>query len=87
LLSAPTLFAQAHTEPLESETRLRLVRRLLDDENVDLRDRGGGCLVLLYAQPVSRILIITSDRVITNGRDVVIQLGASPLELPDRLPS
>ena len=81
-LTAPTVRAQAHTEPLESEIRLRLVRRLL---HVDLRDRVGGCLVLLYAQPVSRILMLTSDRVVTNGRDVVIHLGASPLELPEPL--
>jgi len=84
-LSAATFRAQGHTDPLESETRLRLVRRLLHDETVDLRDRVGGCLVLLYAQPVSRILMLTSDRVVTNGPDVVIHLGATPLELPEPL--
>ena len=84
-LTAPPPTARSHTEPLASETRLRLVRRLLEEEGLDLRDRVGGCLILLYAQPLSRILMLTSDRVSTTGGRVVIHLGRTPLELPEPL--
>ena len=35
--------------------RLDLLGRLLDDDNIDLVDRVAGCLVLLYALPLTRI--------------------------------
>jgi hypothetical protein len=36
------------------------VRRLLTDENELLRDRVAGCLILSYAQPLTRILALTT---------------------------
>lgn len=84
-LVAPIPAPRRHTDPLDSETRLLHVKRLLGDEDLDLRDRVGGCLVLLYGQPISRILMLTCDRVSATGQPIVIHLGNTPLELPEPL--
>jgi hypothetical protein len=57
----------------------------LGDADLDLRDRVAGCLVLLYAQPVSRILMLTTDHVTTSRNRIAIRLGNTPLELPEPL--
>jgi hypothetical protein len=61
------------------------VRRLLGDDDALLRDRAAGCLVLIYAQPLTRIPALLVDDVIVDGDRVWIQLGREPVELPDPL--
>jgi hypothetical protein len=46
---------------LDQQHRLALLARLFTDTTVDLSDRVAGCLVLLYAQPLSRIRNLTLD--------------------------
>jgi hypothetical protein len=84
-LTAATPTVKQHTRPLDDDTRLASVRWLLTDEDLDLRDRVAGCLVLLYAQPVSRLLMLTTDHVTTSRDRVAIRLGNTPLELPEPL--
>jgi integrase len=45
----------AAPQPMPEGERLDLLSRFLSDESIDLVDRVAGCLVLLYALPVSRI--------------------------------
>jgi hypothetical protein len=45
----------AAPRPMPEGERLDLLSRFLSDESIDLGDRVAGCLVVLYAFPVSRI--------------------------------
>ena len=67
------------------DQRWRLVRRLLHDENVHTVDRVAGLLILLYAQPVSRIATLTLDRIHTDAGGTHLHLGTSPVRLPPPL--
>jgi hypothetical protein len=77
--------AWALVEPISNEQRLSVVRRLLNDEDALLRDRVAGCLILIYAQPLTRILGLSVDDVAVDGDRVWIHLGREPVELPEPL--
>jgi hypothetical protein len=81
-LVLPARSTHTHAEQLPDQQRLELVHRLLDDEHLDLRDRVGGLLVLLLAQPVSRLLLLSAEHVDTNAKPVTLRLDHHPLELP-----
>lgn len=84
-LTAARAPARSHVEPAGSEERLRIVRRLLSDDALYLRDRVLGCLLLIYAQPLTRILALTVEDVFIDADRVWLRLGRTPLELPDPL--
>jgi hypothetical protein len=84
-LSAPPPSTRRHVDPLHPHERLRLIRRLLDDESLDLSDRVAGCLLLLFAQPVSRLVLLTKDDVQDRDGRLFISLGREPLLLPEPL--
>ncbi|MGC2372593.1 MAG: hypothetical protein WA484_01845 [Solirubrobacteraceae bacterium] len=84
-LTAPPPATRRHVDPLDPRERLRLVRRLLDDESLDLSDRVAGCLVLLFAQPISRLVLLTKDHVQDHHGRLFISLGREPLLLPEPL--
>jgi len=84
-LNADRRPARRHIEPISNGERLTAVRRLLGDETVDLRDRVAGCLILIYGQPLTRILALTIDHVAADGDRVSIRLGLEPVELPEPL--
>lgn len=84
-LTAIPLAAQQHVDPLDPRRRLQLLGRLLSDESLDLRDRVAGCLVLLFAQPVSRLVLLTRDDVQQRQGRVFVSLGREPLLLPEPL--
>jgi hypothetical protein len=67
------------SEPLHQHRRLALLRRVLKDDSLPLRARVTAALVLLYAQPVSRIVRLTTDDEIT----VTVRLGDPPSPLPE----
>ena len=50
----------AAPHPIPEDERLDLLSRFLLDETIDLGDRVAGCLVTLYALPVSRINRLTT---------------------------
>jgi len=85
-LTARSKPARTHVEPISHDERLGVVRRLLHDDAVDLRDRVAGLLILIYAQPLTRILALKiEDVMINDGERVYLRLGRDPLELPDPL--
>jgi hypothetical protein len=69
--------------PLAAEQRLALLGRMLTDDTGLLRTRVAATLVLLYAQPVSRIIGLTLDDVIHNDGQVLIRLGQPPTPVPE----
>lgn len=84
-LDAPRAEPRRHTDPLDADRRLRLVGRLLADDSLDLRDRVAGCLLLVFAQPVTRVARLSVDDVDDRTRPVRLRLGPEPLELPEPL--
>ena len=68
--------------------RWSMLERLLDDESLDPRDRVAGCLVLLYAQPLTRLLALRTEHVIMTGDDgerAFLRLGSDAVEVPPKL--
>jgi hypothetical protein len=85
MLDAPIGYKPTAARPGDAERRLTILQGLLGDEHFDPRDRLAGALVLLFAQPITRLLRLTPDDVHTD-RDVIrIRLGREPVELPDPL--
>lgn len=66
-----------------------LARRLLHGEGIDPHDRVAGLLVVLYAQPVSRVARLTdADVTAAPGTfTVTVTLGRSPINVPEPLAS
>ncbi|MCA1699535.1 MAG: hypothetical protein LC790_11810, partial [Actinobacteria bacterium] len=62
--------------PLDDEQRIAALRRLLHDRDVDPRDRLAGCLLLLYAQPLTRTAALkTTDIALTTDAQTTITLA------------
>ena len=70
---------------MNADTRWDIVDRLLHDDRVALTDRVAGCLVLLYAQQLTRIVALTVDQVITADDGMYLSLGASRAIIPEPL--
>lgn len=70
--------------PISQHRRLTLIRHLLNNDDVALLDRILGLLVLLYAQPTSRIRWLTLDDIADGEPEMTIRLGdpASPVPEP-----
>lgn len=68
---------------LSQQARLALLNRLFTDTTVELSDRVAGCLVLIYAQPVSRIRNLTVDDLERRGRETWIRLAHEHVPLPE----
>jgi hypothetical protein len=78
--------ARRHAErtPISQHRRLALIRQFLTDKRIELRTRVAGCLLLLYAQPVSRLARLTLDDIITgDDGQVFIRLGDPPTPVPE----
>ena len=71
------------TGVVNTETRWQQARLLLHDDTIKPEDRVAGLLVLLYAQPASRIVRLTLEHVHTTDNDVRLQLGREPILLPE----
>ncbi|QIZ39909.1 hypothetical protein FDZ84_31195 [Saccharopolyspora sp. ASAGF58] len=61
---------------------MELLRQVLTDADAPLRSRIAAGLVLLYAQPVSRIVRLTVDDIIQDDDQVLISLGDPPSPVP-----
>ncbi|WP_159930966.1 MULTISPECIES: hypothetical protein [Nocardia] len=72
---------------IADDQRWALVRKLLHDNSIDRRHRFAGLLVLLYAQPVSRIAGLRTDALTQrlSDRTVCLALGSEPIVLPTPL--
>ncbi|MEV5569682.1 hypothetical protein AB0L06_06515 [Spirillospora sp. NPDC052269] len=73
----------ANPAPLSQQRRLQLLRRFLTDDQIPLLTRVAAVIVLLDAQPVTRILRLTIDDVIRNGSEVALRLGDPPSPVPE----
>jgi len=71
--------------PVDHIERAEVARRLLHDPGIHPTDRIAGTLVVLFAQPLSRIARLTIDDVAIDARRVTLRLGDTPLELPEPL--
>lgn len=73
-------------EHADHEEQWELVRRMLHDQDAaNAEDRAAACLVLLYAQPVSKIVALTTDDLFAGNGGTYIRLGSEPLLLPPPL--
>lgn len=68
---------------ISQHRRLELIRRAVTDDHLPLRTRVAACLMLLYAQPVSRLRRPTIDDVIRQDGQVLIRLGHPPAPVPE----
>ncbi|WP_344886637.1 hypothetical protein [Nonomuraea antimicrobica] len=70
--------------PLTQHRRLELLHLTLDDRAGPVRSRAAACLMLLYAQPASRIVRLTLDDIVHDSDgQVLIRLGDPPTPVPD----
>ena len=84
-LHAPSGHGLNAAAPSDTEQRLDTLQRLTTDESLDLRDRVAGALVLLFAQPITRLVRLTPADVHFDRDAVYLQLGRDPVELPEPL--
>ncbi|MDX2527097.1 hypothetical protein [Streptomyces europaeiscabiei] len=82
-LSIPAMKATRRAALSEDE-RLDTLGRLLTDPDTPKNLRVAGVIVLLYAQPLTRIVRLTVDDVVHDGEAVLLRLGepASPIPEP-----
>lgn len=82
-LTLPAIHKRIAEPPADAEQRWQTAQRLVGDDNLDPVDRVAGALIVLYAQPLARIVALTTDDVIITGDSVQLRLGADALELPE----
>jgi hypothetical protein len=82
-LSIPAMKASRRAALSEDE-RLDALGRLLADSEIPMRLRVAGVIVLLYPQPLTRIVRLTVDDVLRDSDEVLLRLGepASPVPAP-----
>ncbi|UGY92766.1 hypothetical protein [Streptomyces gobiensis] len=69
--------------PIAQHQRLALLRQAVNREDVPLQDRVAAMLVLLYAQPLTRIARLTTDDVLLEDGEVLVRLGDPPSPVPE----
>lgn len=68
---------------ISQQERIALIRRIHTGQGMDLLERVVALLILLYAQPLQRILRLTVDDVISDGNHVLLHLGDPPVPVPE----
>jgi integrase len=68
--------------PISQKQRVALIRRIHAGTDMDLTDRVIALLILLYAQPLTRIVRLTINDVTHDGEQVFIRLGDPPVPVP-----
>lgn len=79
--------ATTNPAPLSQQRRLAMIRKLTTSTDIPLRERAAGLLVLFYAQPVSRLVRLTTNDVVVDHDSVRIRLGNPPAPAPEPLAS
>jgi len=72
-------------DALDPEQRWSIIHRLLTETDIDPVVRIAGSFVLLYAQPLSRIAVMTLDQVAVDDSGVSVRFGGAQLTIPDPL--
>jgi hypothetical protein len=71
---------------IDDEQRFGILRRLLHDQELDLRDRFAGSVLLLYGKPITRIVALrTTDIRTTPDGVITLRLGRGEIPLPEPL--
>lgn len=78
----------AHRTPrsspsLSQDQRLAWIRELLTGTSESLTYRVAGMLLLLYAQPLVRVVTLTTDAIAESPHGMTIQLGRHPVDVPE----
>lgn len=74
------------TGPATGETQRRTqIQLLLHDPNVATIDRVAGCLVLLYAQQLSRIARMTRNQIHQHGDTLTVRFGSGDITIDEPL--
>jgi hypothetical protein len=76
----PTRSPLAPPDYLDHDERANIARHLLHDPGVDLQDRVAGLLAVLYAQHLSRIVVLRDEDVQPDGS--AVRLGTAWLDVP-----
>jgi len=84
-LSIPDTPPRQPTVFLTDTERREHITRLQDDDTLHVADRVAGLLVLLYAQPLARIVRLTRHDVRHHETGVELTLGRTALQLPPAL--
>ena len=71
-----------HAAPLPGHERVSQLGRILTGHDLPLRTRVAAAIVLLYAQPLSRIVRLTLDDVIHDGDQDLLRIGEPPTPVP-----
>jgi integrase len=70
-------------QAITQQRRLDLLRRFATSTDIPIRPRAAACLILLYAQPLSRILrLSTADLTRDRGGQTWLRLGDPPSPVP-----
>jgi hypothetical protein len=71
---------------LDDDRRFAILRRLLHDREIDLRDRFAGGVLLLYGKPITQIAALRTTAInVDAGGQVTLQLGRGETPLPEPL--
>ncbi|MGE0308504.1 MAG: hypothetical protein AB7Q27_22420 [Acidimicrobiia bacterium] len=69
--------------PTDHARRWEHARRLINDDAIKPDDRVAGALVVLYAQPLTRIVTLTTDQLTITDTGASINFGTHQIELPE----
>ncbi|MFJ5692797.1 hypothetical protein ACIP9X_02950 [Arthrobacter sp. NPDC093125] len=77
-------YRKAETRPvLDQDERLRLLRETLDNHHIPLHHRAAAVLLLLYAQPLTRIASMRCEQITrTSAGETVIVFDDQPVPVP-----
>lgn len=70
---------------LDAETRWEIIAKLLHDPGIEPADRVAGSFVLIYAQPLSRVAMMTTNAVTTTDTDLTVRFGTHGVTVPPPL--
>ena len=71
---------------IDDEQRFGILRRLLHERDLDLRDRFAGSVLLLYGKPATRIAALRTTDVHTGHHgEIALRLGRGEIPLPEPL--
>lgn len=84
-VAAPEEGRRGRPTPADAEARWETARRLLHDEGLDPADRVVGVLVVVYAQPVSRVAGLRLSDVLERPPELFIRFGREEVLMPEPL--
>jgi hypothetical protein len=81
MLQLPLITANTPT-PITQQERLEWIRRIYAGEGMDLTERVVALLVLLYAQPLTKVARLTVDDITVVDGQMLLRLGDPPAPVP-----